>query len=81
MWFQILGRDPILVLFGLAGRCGDQEGDAVGATDELGYNVIEDKVHVHDLQATILHLLGWITPADLQVPGTDFRLTDVSGEL
>ena len=49
---------------------GIKPGVTVGATDELGFNVAEDPVHVHDLHATILHLLGLDhTQADLPLPG------------
>ena len=53
---------------------------AVGRTDELGYHPTEDPIHVHDLQATILHCLG-IDHEDLTFrhQGRDFRLTDVGG--
>ena len=52
------------------------------STDELGYNVVEDPVHVHDLHATILHLLG-IDHEKLtyRFQGRDFRLTDVHGKV
>ncbi len=60
---------------------GVKPGD-VGATDELGYAAVEDKVHVHDLQATILHLLGLDhTRLTFRFQGRDFRLTDVHGEV
>ena len=51
---------------------------ATAQTDDFGYNVVEDPVHVHDLQATILHLLG-IDHEKLtyRFQGRDFRLTDV----
>jgi hypothetical protein len=53
-----------------------------GATDELGYSAVEDKVHVHDLQATVLHLLGMDhTKLTYRYQGRDFRLTDVHGEV
>ena len=53
-----------------------------GATDDLGYNVVEDPVHVHDLHATILHLLGLDhTKLTYKFQGRDFRLTDVRGEV
>jgi hypothetical protein len=52
----------------------------VGKTDELGYHALEDRVHVHDLQATILHCLGLDhTRLTFRHQGRDFRLTDVSG--
>ena len=51
-----------------------------GATDEFGFAAVEKKVHVHDLHATILHLMG-IDHEKLtyRYSGRDFRLTDVSG--
>ena len=53
-----------------------------GATDEYGYFVVENKVHVHDLHATILHLLG-LDHKNLtfRFGGRDMRLTDVHGEV
>ena len=61
---------------------GVKPGMTIGRTDELGYNVVEDTVHVHDLHATILHLLG-IDHEKLtyQFQGRDFRLTDVHGKV
>jgi hypothetical protein len=54
----------------------------VGATDDLGYKVVEDPVHPHDLQATILHLLGLDhTRLTFKFQGRDFRLTDVEGNV
>ena len=51
-----------------------------GATDELGSHVVEDPVHVHDLQATLLHLLGFDHERlTYRFAGRDFRLTDVAG--
>jgi hypothetical protein len=53
-----------------------------GATDELGYFVTENKVHIHDLQATILHLLGFDhTKLTYRFQGRDYRLTDVFGNV
>ncbi len=53
-----------------------------GQTDELGFNAVEDKVHVHDLNATILHLLGFDhTKLTYRAHGRDFRLTDVHGNV
>jgi hypothetical protein len=59
---------------------GVKGGHVVGATDEFGYHAIEDKVHVHDLHATVLHLMG-IDHERLtyRYSGRDFRLTDVHG--
>ena len=54
----------------------------VGQTDEFGYNAIEDPVDVHDLHATILHLMGIDhTKLTYRFQGRDFRLTDVSGNV
>ena len=61
---------------------GIKAGQTVGQTDELGFHVIEDKIHVHDLQATILHLLGLDhKKLTFQFQGRDFRLTDVAGRV
>ncbi len=61
---------------------GIQGGQIVGKTDDLGLTVIEDKVHIHDLQATILHCLGFDhTRLTYRHMGRDFRLTDVEGEV
>jgi hypothetical protein len=61
---------------------GMKGGTVVGKTDELGFNVIEDKVHVHDLQATILNRLGFDhTKLTYKYMGRDFRLTDVEGHV
>jgi hypothetical protein len=61
---------------------GVKPGISLGKTDDLGYNAIEDVVHVHDLHATILHLLG-IDHKRLtyKFQGRDFRLTDVHGNV
>ena len=61
---------------------GIKSGFTFGATDEFGYNVSEQPVHVHDLQATILQQLGIDhTKLIYRFQGRDFRLTDVSGEV
>jgi len=53
-----------------------------GATDDLGFHIAENPVHVHDLQATILHLLGFDhEKLTFQHAGRDFRLTDVHGKV
>lgn len=61
---------------------GVKSGHIVGETDELGFNPVADRCHVHDLHATILHLLG-IEHEKLtfKFQGRDFRLTDVHGEV
>jgi len=78
-----LGRDhhPHCFSIWMAGG-GVQRGLSYGATDELGYHITENPVHVHDLQATILHLLGF-DHERLTYPfrGRDFRLTDVAGRV
>jgi hypothetical protein len=77
------GRDhhPNAFTMWLAGG-GTKPGITIGESDELGFNVIKDKVHVHDLQATILHLLGFDhLKLTYRFQGRDFRLTDVHGNL
>ena len=63
-------------------RGGVKPGTTFGQTDEFGYNVARDPVHVHDLNATILHCLG-IDHLKLtyRYQGRDFRLTDVAGNV
>jgi uncharacterized protein (DUF1501 family) len=76
-----VGRDHHIRGFSmwLAGG-GIRGGITHGATDELGYNAVQDPVHVHDLHATMLHLLGIDhTRLTVKFQGRDFRLTDVSG--
>jgi uncharacterized protein (DUF1501 family) len=79
----LLGRDhyPDCFTMFLAGG-GVKPGFEYGETDELGFGVVKDRVHVHDLQATILHLLG-IDHLRLthRFQGRDYRLTDVHGEV
>jgi Protein of unknown function (DUF1501) len=61
---------------------GVKGGTVYGATDEFGYQAVERPVHVHDLHATILHLLGFDhTKLTYRYAGRDFRLTDVHGEV
>lgn len=77
------GRDhhPNAFTMWMAGG-GVKPGMTLGKTDELGFNVVEDKVHVHDLHATILHLLGFDhTKLTYRFQGRDFRLTDVHGKV
>ena len=63
-------------------RCGVKGGTTYGATDELGFKVAENKVHVHDLQATMLHLLGFDhEKLTYRFQGRDYRLTDVHGKV
>jgi hypothetical protein len=77
------GRDhhPNAFTMWLAGG-GVKPGLVLGESDELGFNVVKDKVHVHDLHATILHLLGFDhLKLTYRFQGRDFRLTDVHGNL
>jgi len=61
---------------------GVKQGIAYGSTDEHGYEAIQDKVHIHDLHATMLHLLGLgHTKLTYQHAGRDYRLTDVHGNV
>jgi hypothetical protein len=80
---KILGRDhyPDCYSLFLAGG-GVKRGFMYGETDELGFSVAENKVHVHDLQATILHLLGFDhEKLTFRFQGRDYRLTDVHGQV
>lgn len=93
VWGGEFGRTPIVQ--GANGRdhnpqgfCmwmaggGVKGGLAYGETDEFGYYAVKDKVHMHDLHATILHLLGLDHERlTYQYAGRDFRLTDVYGEV
>jgi Protein of unknown function (DUF1501) len=61
---------------------GIKPGLSLGQTDEFGFNAVEDRVHVHDLHATLLYLLGFDhTKLTYRFQGRDFRLTDVSGKV
>jgi hypothetical protein len=80
---KFLGRDhhPHAFTMWMAGG-GIKPGITYGATDELGYHVAEKKVHVHDLQATILHCLGLDhTKLTYTFQGRPYRLTDVFGNV
>ena len=80
---SVLGRDhfPDCYTLFMAGG-GTKPGTVYGASDELGFRVARDKVHVHDLQATILHLLGFDHQRlTYRYQGRDFRLTDVHGNV
>jgi hypothetical protein len=95
IWGGEFGRTPVAELPQLSGRDHNHygfsmwlEGGGVrggcvhGATDEFGFQAVEDKVHVHDLHATILHLLGFDhEKLTYRYAGRDFRLTDVHGRV
>ena len=77
------GRDhhPFGFTMWMAGG-GVRGGMAYGATDDLGWDAVENPVHVHDLHATILHLLGLDhTQLTYHFAGRDYRLTDVYGDV
>jgi hypothetical protein len=80
---ESIGRDHHIDSYcmWLAGG-GVKRGHVHGRSDEIGYNVVEGQVHVHDLQATVLHLLGLEhTRLTFRFQGRDFRLTDVHGNV
>jgi uncharacterized protein (DUF1501 family) len=95
MWGGEFGRTPVAELPSLSGRDhnhygfsmwlaggGAKGGHVHGATDEFGFAAVEDKVHVHDLHATLLHLLGFDhEKLTYRYAGRDFRLTDVHGRV
>ena len=77
------GRDhhPNCFSIWMAGG-GVKPGPTLGESDDFGFNTTKDRVHVHDLNATILHLLGFDhTKLTYRFQGRDFRLTDVHGEV
>jgi len=80
---ETLGRDHHIDAFTmwLAGG-GVKPGTILGETDELGFGVVAGKVHVHDLQATAMHLLGFDhEQLTYRFQGRDYRLTDVHGRV
>jgi hypothetical protein len=80
---QANGRDhhPNAFTMWLAGG-GVKAGARIGETDDFGFNVTADRVHVHDLHATIMHLLGFDhTKLTFKFQGRAFRLTDVAGNV
>lgn len=77
------GRDhnPHALTYWMAGG-GIRGGTTYGASDEIGFRAVEDRVHVNDLHATILHLLGLDHERlTFQYSGREFRLTDVAGKV
>ena len=80
---EVYGRDhhPRCFTMWMAGG-GVKPGVTIGETDDFSYNIVKDPVHVHDLHATILHLLGVDhTKLTFHYQGRDFRLTDVHGKI
>ena len=83
----VAGRPTAATTTPRASPCGwpaaaSRAGFRYGATDDYGYYAAEDKVHIHDLHATILHLLGLDHERlTYRYAGRDFRLTDVAGEV
>jgi hypothetical protein len=78
-----IGRNHHIDVFTMwMAGAGVKPGTSVGATDEIGFGAAEGKVHVHDVQATILHLLGLNHKRlTFRFQGRDFRLTDVGGNV
>jgi hypothetical protein len=80
---SVLGRDhyPDCFTMFMAGG-GTKGGFDYGSTDELGFSIAENPVHIHDLQATWMHLLGFDhTKLTYRFQGRDYRLTDVHGNV
>ena len=80
---KVTGRDhhPYAFSIWMAGG-GVKGGQVIGATDDIAWGAVEDPVHVHDLQATILHLCGLDhTRLTYRLQGRDYRLTDVAGKV
>jgi uncharacterized protein (DUF1501 family) len=79
----VTGRDHHPFAFSLwcAGG-GIKGGQVIGKTDDIGWGIVEEPIHIHDLQATLLHLFG-INHLKLtyRFSGRDFRLTDVAGRV
>jgi hypothetical protein len=95
IWGGEFGRTPVAELPALSGRDHNHYGFSMwlagggvkggyvhGATDEMGFQAVENRVHVHDLHATILYLLGFDhEKLTYRYAGRDFRLTDVHGKV
>jgi uncharacterized protein (DUF1501 family) len=74
-------HDPFAFTIWMAGG-GVRGGMIYGATDEFGYKVVENRAEIHDLHATMLHLLGMDHKrVTFRFGGRDMRLTDVKGEI
>ncbi|AGA29262.1 DUF1501 domain-containing protein [Singulisphaera acidiphila] len=95
MWGGEFGRTPMGEVREFVGRNhhidsatmwmaggGTKPGLGLGRTDDFGFAPVEDRVHIHDIQATVLHLLGLEhTNLTYRFQGRDFRLTDVEGQV
>jgi uncharacterized protein (DUF1501 family) len=82
-WDKVTGRDhhPFAFTLWMAGG-GVKGGTVVGKTDDFGWHIVEDAVHINDFHATILHLFGLDhTRLTYRFKGRDFRLTDVAGKV
>ncbi len=80
---KVTGRDhhPFAFTVWMAGG-GVKGGQVIGETDEIGWNIVKDAVHINDLHATLLHLFGFDhTELTYRFQGRDFRLTDVAGDV
>lgn len=80
---SVSGRDhhPFAYSIWMAGG-GVKGGQVIGETDELGWNIVRDPVHINDFHATLLHLFGLDhTKLTYRFQGRDFRLTDVAGKV
>lgn len=70
------------MFFNVAGGRGIKGGVVHGETDDFGYNVVRDPVHIHDLNATLLHCLGVDHERmTFRFQGREYRLTDVEGRV
>jgi hypothetical protein len=80
---KTVGRDHHIDAFTMwMAGAGLKKGYIHGQSDELGFGVVDGKVHVHDLHATLLHLLGFDhEQLTYRLQGRDFRLTDVHGKI
>jgi hypothetical protein len=80
---ELIGRDHHVEAFTmLFSGGGIKTGQTIGSTDELGYYCAVDPIHVHDLHATLLHLLGLDhLKLTFKFQGRNFRLTDVAGNV
>ncbi len=80
---EVTGRDhhPFAYSIWMAGG-GIKGGQVIGKTDEIGWNIVEDPIHINDFHATILHLFGLDhLKLTYKFQGRDFRLTDVAGNV